>query len=48
MKIAEGASRPRPIADLVSGVEAGKFAFVIALGSDLDVDAAAVKPLRRL
>jgi NADH-quinone oxidoreductase subunit G len=43
-----GASRPKPVADLLAGVEAGKYSYVIALGSDLEVDPGTVKPLRRL
>ncbi len=41
-------SRPKPVAELLTGIEAGKFSYVIALGSDLEVDPGTVKPLRRL
>ncbi|AKT43863.1 molybdopterin-dependent oxidoreductase [Chondromyces crocatus] len=57
MKIFEAAAEtstgpsnpPRPIAQLLEGIAAGKYSYVIALGTDLEVDAAnAQKTLSRL
>ena len=54
MKIAESdggaqAAPPRPIAQLLEGIAAGKYSYVIALGSDLEVEAdKAQKALSRL
>ncbi|EYF07126.1 molybdopterin-dependent oxidoreductase [Chondromyces apiculatus] len=43
------ATQPRPLADLLEGIAAGKYSYVIALGSDLEVDPAeAQKALSRL
>jgi NADH-quinone oxidoreductase subunit G len=39
MQIA-GTTPPRPFAELVKGIESGAYKYVIALGSDLEVDAA--------
>ena len=39
---------PKPIADLVKAVEAGKYKYVIALGSDVEVDGAPVAALSKL
>jgi NADH-quinone oxidoreductase subunit G len=38
-----GATPPRPFADLVRGIQAGRFAHVIALGAELEVDGAEAK-----
>jgi NADH-quinone oxidoreductase subunit G len=42
MQIA-GTTPPRPFAELVKGIEAGTYKYVIALGSDLEVDAASAQ-----
>jgi NADH-quinone oxidoreductase subunit G len=42
LKIAEGLS-PQPFAELLTRIAAGKYAYVIALGADLEVDAAEAK-----
>ena len=48
MKIAEEQA-PRPVAELLSRIAAGKYAYVIALGADLEVDASdAQRALSRL
>jgi NADH-quinone oxidoreductase subunit G len=39
MRVADSAP-PRPFAELLEGVEAGKYAYVVALGAELEVDAA--------
>lgn len=35
-----GSAPPRPFAELLEGVEAGRYSYVVALGADLEVDAA--------
>jgi NADH-quinone oxidoreductase subunit G len=38
-----GATPPRPISDLFTAIGAGKYSYVIGLGSEIEVDAAAAK-----